>query len=1054
MSTYSNSNSNSKSKPISGKRLLGITFLFIVILLSVRLAYFKIIMIPEEVPFQQGVLDLRDWRADDRNTVALNGEWAFYPNQWMGPDRWSQGEQQPAADPRWIQVPGPWGGVNENGNQMGFGTYRLKLLVPERNVTYGLWITDIRTAYRLYVNGELLYESGHPSDTPKTHVARIVPHIELIPPAAEDELDIILEVSNYQYADSGGIRLPIKFGTAEAVMKGKAFSENMQLLVCIVLFLHVMYVLILYLIGYRSKGLLYFAALILFTLLATLVDDDKLLLVWQPAIRFEWSVKLKVVAYVAISLCLILCTKHLLRPRIKEGLYRAYTIFVVSYAVAYLLLPFHLMVHLSTYLSLVLISSVLFLPSIARKAVSERTEAAIFILLSAVAVSCNIIVSGILRFRYFKELPYYPIDLIVAFLGFASFWFIRFARNTVVLREQAEELQRADKKKDEFLANTSHELRNPLHGMINMAQTLLERKGSTLQQEDRNHLELITGIGKRMSLLLDDLLDVSLLKDRRIRLNVQSIHLGSAAQGVLDMLRPMAEGKRIELVCEIEDDFPKVWADESRLVQIIFNLIHNAIKYTESGRIMVTADVVNGRACVHVLDTGMGMDEETVRRIFLPYEQGDSNFAAAGGGLGLGLSICKQLVELHGGELSVSSAPGQGSSFTFTLKVDDMMRQENTDKQEFIAGSLASNSEKEKERLSNMSDKHEQDDAESEAKQRSRQTDGRLLIVDDDPVNLKVIRHLLENEGYQIVTVTRAEEALQLLEQGEWDLIISDVMMPQMSGYELSRTIRQRYMISELPILLLTARNRPEDIHMGFISGANDYLIKPVDHLELKTRVRALLDLKRSIKERLHMEAAWLQAQIQPHFLHNTLNSIASLSEIDPSRMVALIGEFSHYLRASYDISNLERFIPLEQELGLVRSYLYIEGERFGERLRVRWHISEEVAVQQWKLPPLTMQTIVENAVVHGVLARTQGGTVTIRIVSEAESAKVIIADDGAGMDPEKLRLMLGSGQRTGKGVGLMNTDRRLKQVYGQGLMIDSTRGRGTTVSFVIRKMA
>ena len=121
------------------------------------------------------------------------------------------------------------------------------------------------------------------------------------------------------------------------------------------------------------------------------------------------------------------------------------------------------------------------------------------------------------------------------------------------------------------------------------------------------------------------------------------------------------------------------------------------------------------------------------------------------------------------------------------------------------------------------------------------------------------------------------------------------------------------------------------------------------------------------------MEAAWLQAQIQPHFLHNTLNSIASLSEIDPSRMVALIGEFSHYLRASYDISNLERFIPLEQELGLVRSYLYIEGERFGERLRVRWHISEEVAVQQWKLP-LTMQTIVENAVVHGVLARTQEG--------------------------------------------------------------------------------
>ncbi|PCL90833.1 ATP-binding protein [Paenibacillus lautus] len=1049
MSIYS----NIKSKPVSGRRLLGITFLFIVILLSVRLVWFNTITVPEERPFRQGVLDLRAWPADDRSRVALNGEWAFYPNQWKGPDGASQGEPA-AADPRWIQVPGPWEGVNENGNQIGYGTYRLKLLVPDRNKTYGIWISDIRTAYRLYVNGELLHESGHPSDLPETHVARIVPHMELIPPTGGDELDIIVEVSNYQYADSGGIRLPIQFGTAEAVMRGKAFSENMQLLVCIVLLLHVIYVFILYLIGYRSRGLFYFAGLILFTLLATLSDDDKLLLVWLPGIPFEWAVKLKVIAYVAISLCLILCTKHLLKPRIKEGFYRAYAVFVVSYAAVYLLLPFHLMVHLSKYLTVVLLSAVLFVPSLARKAVSERTEDAIIILLSAVAVSCNIMISGILRFRYFKELPFYPIDLIVAFLGFASFWFIRFTRNSVMLREQAEQLQRADKMKDEFLANTSHELRNPLHGIINMAQTLLERKGSVLEQEGRNQLELITGIGRRMSLLLDDLLDVSLLKDNRVRLNVQSVHLGSAVQGVLDMLRPMAEGKRIELVCEIAEDGPKVWADESRLVQIMFNLIHNAIKYTEAGRITVAAEVMEGRAYVHVRDTGIGMDEKTLSRIFLPYEQGDSGFAASGGGLGLGLGISKQLVELHGGDISVTSAPSQGSDFTFTLKVDDMMKQENADKQEFIADSPASNPEKEKETQSNMSDMHEQDDAESEALALARPNDGRLLIVDDDPVNLKVIHHLLADEGYRIVTVTRAEEALQLLEQGEWDLIISDVMMPQMSGYELSRTIRQRYMLSELPILLLTARNRPEDIHMGFISGANDYLIKPVDHLELKTRVRALLELKRSIKERLHMEAAWLQAQIQPHFLHNTLNSIASLSEVDPSRMIALIAEFSHYLRASYDISNLDRFIPLEQELGLVRSYLYIEGERFGERLRVRWHISDEVAVQQWKLPPLTMQTIVENAVVHGVLARTQGGTVTIRIVREAESAKVIIADDGAGMDPEKLRRMLGSGHRATKGVGLMNTDRRLKQIYGQGLMIDSSRDRGTTVSFVIKKMA
>lgn len=1038
---------HAKSKPISGRRLLVITLLFIIILISLRFVWFKMITIPEQASIQQGVLDLREWQADSRRMVALNGEWSFYPNQWVNQEQ--EGQSYPGLNA--IHVPGPLKNVNENGSSFGYGTYRLKIHLPDTNVSYGMWVSDIRTAYRLYVNGDLVHESGHPSASPESHVSRIVPHVEILPAAVGNELDIALEVSNYQYPDSGGIRQPINFGTAEAIVKGKAFSENMQLLVCIVLLLHVMYVFILYLIGYRNKGLFYFACLILSTLVATLGDDDKLLLEWLPMINYEWAVKIRVISYVAISLCLILCTKHLLQPKIREGFYRAYTFFVVSYAVIYMLSPIYVMVHLSKFLSVVFISAVLFLPSLAKKAVSERKEAAIFILLSAVAVSCNIMLSGVLRFRFFKEVPYYPFDLIIAFLGFASFWFIRFTRNTVVLKEQAEQLQRADKMKDEFLANTSHELRNPLHGMINMAQTILDRKGERLQQEDRNHLEMITGIGRRMSLLLDDLLDISLLKEKRIRLNVGSIHLQSTVQSVLVLLGPMAKGKQIELVNEIPDEFPRMLADENRLIQIIFNLVHNAIKYTESGKVWVTADIVDGRGYIHVRDTGMGMDEGTLGRIFSPYEHGDSQDASAYGGLGLGLSICKELVELHGEEMSVSSTPGQGSSFTFTLKVDDMMIQAKSDTLKLIAATSVSEFSEDSMTRYEYNAKNEYDDTEMAAPSASPL--GKLLIVDDDPVNLEILHHLLSGEGYQIMAVTRPEEVLRQLDQREWDVIISDVMMPHMSGYELSQKVRERYMLSELPILLLTARNRPADIHMGFKAGANDYLIKPVDHLELKTRVRALLELKRSTKERLHMEAAWLQAQIQPHFLHNTLNSIASLSEIDPSRMILLLERFSHYLRASYDVSNLQRFIPLEQELELVRSYLYIEGERFGERLRVHWHISDQVALQQWGIPPLAMQTIVENAVVHGILARTEGGAVTISITKEGESVRVTISDNGVGTDPEKLRLILGSGQRSDKKVGLMNTDRRLKQAYGQGLKIDSAPGKGTTVSFLIRKM-
>src|SRR5690625_5227651 len=204
-------------------------------------------------------------------------------------------------------------------------------------------------------------------------------------------------------------------------------------------------------------------------------------------------------------------------------------------------------------------------------------------------------------------------------------------------------------------------------------------------------------------------------------------------------------------------------------------------------------------------------------------------------------------------------------------------------------------------------------------------------------------------------------------------------MMPRMSGYELTRIIRKRFTISELPILRLTARNRPEDIENGFLAGANDYVTKPVDAVELKSRVNALTEVRKSSRERLRMESAWLQAQIQPHFLFNTLNSIIALSEIDIERMQKLIDAFSHVLRSKFDFQNLNNLIPIEQELDLIKSYLYIEKERFGERLKITWDIDEN---SQVIIPALSIQPLVENAVKHGIMSRSKGGHLTIQVIN------------------------------------------------------------------------
>lgn len=274
--------------------------------------------------------------------------------------------------------------------------------------------------------------------------------------------------------------------------------------------------------------------------------------------------------------------------------------------------------------------------------------------------------------------------------------------------------------------------------------------------------------------------------------------------------------------------------------------------------------------------------------------------------------------------------------------------------------------------------------------------------------------------------------------------------MPNMSGYELTKRIRDIYSVAQLPILLLTARGNAEDISSGFLAGANDYVTKPVDATELNARVHALTHLQQSIKQRLNMEAAWLQAQIKPHFILNTLNAIASLSEIDPNRMTALIEHFANYLERSFHFKNIDTFVPLADELELLQSYLYIEKIRFGHRLNIEWKIDVLDKEKEILIPPLALQTLVENAANHGVLQKAAGGTITIQIISDKEKTSFLIHDDGVGMDEETLNHLLTPAHRDRHGIGIVNTDQRLKQLFGTGLTIRSEKGSGTSVTFDI----
>ncbi|MCU6708112.1 ATP-binding protein [Paenibacillus sp. J5C_2022] len=1016
-----------------------VTFvLFLSILLGLRWLWTEIFPVHEHPAAVQGVLDLRGHDFVKSYPISLNGEWEFYPEAFIT----HNDKSRQSLDKRYIQVPGDWRSALPSGSNssFGYGTYRLLILIdPLPQQSFEFWIQDIQASSAIEFNGQIA-GVGQPAEQATMYTPRRISYSPLYKANGVSTIELLVRVANFENPYNGGIARDIRFGSEAAIDHERWSSIGFQVVTFIILMLHSLYALMLYAFN-RQKSFLAFFMLLLVSGLSIVSDHDSLLLTWMPFISYAWALKIKVLSYLSISFFFLLLVRIFAYFRINNRLFRTYAVAVAIYSVFVAIMPPPL-IYFSIEAKVFLLLGwfpLAWIVYLVGKMIARNQPDAIFLVLAATSILSSTI-WGLFNYRMEVTSVYYPFDVLAAIICFCAYWFKQFFRNSEENAKLNEQLTMADKRKDDFLANTSHELRNPLHGMLNIAQTVLDSEKHSLSDKNALNLELMITVGRRMSFMLNDLLDLTRLKEGIIRLQVQSIHVQAVASGVFDLLRFMTDGKPIRLVNAIPDTFPRVMADESRLVQILFNLVHNAIKFTNEGTVVIRAVAQDRKAYISVADTGAGMDAETLQKIFQPYEQGDSGMTASpGGGIGLGLSICKQLVELHGEALKVSSTPGEGTVFTFALALSD-----------------SSSAQQELEAVSDLLPAYTKTGAagfqfgEAADTQSSGSTDRPIILaVDDDPLNLKVLEDILAAQSFDIVTVTSGKEALFQLKAREWDLVIADVMMPHMSGYELTRAIRERYSSSELPILLLTARGKTEDISMGFLAGANDYVVKPADTMELIARVRALTDVHRTMRERLRMEAAWLQAQIQPHFLFNSLNAIAALSDINLNRMRLLLDEFGNYLRASFSFQNSEQLVPLDQELALVRSYLYIENERFNGNLDIIWEIDVGM---QLKIPPLSIQPLVENAVRHGITRRSSGGRIVIQITEYEDHLETTITDNGVGIDKETVQGLLRTRSGSRQGVGLLNIDRRLKQMYGIGLQIQSDPEQGTTVSFVIPK--
>lgn len=487
-------------------------------------------------------------------------------------------------------------------------------------------------------------------------------------------------------------------------------------------------------------------------------------------------------------------------------------------------------------------------------------------------------------------------------------------RKKLLRTEQLNErLQQIDKLKDQFLANTSHELRTPLQGIIGLSETIIEE---TDNPDHRENLAMIISSGKRLNHLVNDILDFSKLKNFDIELLCKPVNLRVLAEIVLHNNAPLIKGKKLEMINGIPAELPDVYGDENRLQQILYNLIGNAIKFTESGYIKINAEERQNKIQVTVEDTGTGIPKNKQADIFREFEQGDGSIVREFTGTGLGLSISKKLVELHGGEMWVESKIGQGSTFFFTLPV-------STQKATTISPdlSLVQKVQSTAPLLNKISP--------ISALTNNRKDVFQVLVVDDEPINQQVLKNHLSGKNFQLTQAMNGEEALKVInEKPKFDLVLLDVMMPHMSGYEVCQKIREKYLPSELPIIMITAKNQLEDIVQGLSFGANDYLPKPFHKEELLARINTQMDLKN-----IFSVAGRFVPNEFLHALNRTRLTEVALGDYMEQEVTVLFADIRDYTRLAETMTPEEnfRFVNafhgrmgpiIQQNQGFINQYL------------------------------------------------------------------------------------------------------------------------------------
>ncbi len=627
-----------------------------------------------------------------------------------------------------------------------------------------------------------------------------------------------------------------------------------------------------------------------------------------------------------------------------------------------------------------------------------------------------------------------------------------------------ERVRGLDRLKTEFLSEVAHELRGPLSGISNVAAGLLEGDAGSLSDDQKRLLDIIRATGSEMKDLVGHLLDLSKIEMGVMTYEFGPMDIASVIRLAVELARGALTAKGLDLEVDVEDGLPMIRGDKARIRQCVSNLLSNAVKYTDQGEIRLSCRSHEGSIRVSIQDTGPGLKPEEIQTIFERYQRGRAVGAIEGSGLGL--TLTKEIVRAHGGEIFVESVPGHGSTFFFDLPVASSVPAPA----EGARSGEESNS-RSMDQLFTASSPLPDDHPIHGALIEVSGAGETIVAIDDNPAEREALRTFLAREGYHPLTAKDGIEGLDLARSKSPHLVVTDLIMPRLSGAELCRMLKNDPATASIPVILVTARDSLGDMILGLQMGADDFVAKPYDFRALSARVAALLRMRR-IREELEeaqgrlmeMEliatstgtlihaiknplvviqnyVKWMKASVDRADLQGTGKGLAHIeasataisriidglrrAHLDPPRRSPVhLPELLESVLRELTVTSMLESIQIERE------YAEVLGTVDGDRIQLG----------------LAFTNLLSNA----IEAMPEGGILILRVVAaDPGGIQMEIEDSGEGIR-EDLRKELFkpfvTTKAQGTGLGLWTAKRIIESNHAGRLTIESIAGKGAVV--------